>query len=464
MKKTYLLLLGLLVFTICNAQYVTLYTPNGSPIETFVRDELSNENINRITEEYRTAFSDAEVLAPASNTYNCHSYAWNLSAGGTQYVWMNQSKDNSQPNIQQYWSDESYIETTEVNAEKIFYYSGDHSAIKASSSYPGKYQSKWGSAPLMRHNPTDVPSLYSANYRKYYASSISQVNISGTDLICTSNSTFSLNNLPPNTSVLWTSSSNISFPSGNTGSSVSARASSSTASGSGWLEATLTTSNGSVTLPRKDVWVGVPKHLYMHQTFENNYDAVCAGKTVGIKIVSSSELMYNNIDEFTWDMGNWSSYFFTHGSSTNKSSAWFNLASSAPGSYNVLHVTASNTCGDSYPVSMGYYVSSCGSGWYMQTSPNPANAYAEINFYNENEISKYQKSSPTMLSVPLNEQTQELGEYEIQIWHQQKGLVKKIKSRDKKLQIKTNNLDEELYFLHVIINGQVYKQKLKVER
>ena len=100
----------------------------------------------------------------------------------------------------------------------------------------------------------------------------------------------------------------------------------------------------------------------------------------------------------------------------------------------------------------------------MNILPNPANAYAEINFYNENEISEYQKSSPTMISINLDEQTQKLGEYEIQIWHERKGLVKKLNSKDKKLQIPTNNLEEGLYFLHVIINGKVYKQQLRVKR
>ena len=69
-----------------------------------------------------------------------------------------------------------------------------------------------------------------------------------------------------------------------------------------------------------------------------------------------------------------------------------------------------------------------------------------------------------MVNIPLNEQTQEQGEYEIQIWGERKGLVKKIKSKDKKLQIPTNNLEEGLYFLHVIINGKVYKQQLRVKR
>ena len=63
MKKIYLLLLGLLVFTICNAQYVTLYTPNGSPVETFVNAEYTNEQINSVTDEYRSAFPNADVIS-----------------------------------------------------------------------------------------------------------------------------------------------------------------------------------------------------------------------------------------------------------------------------------------------------------------------------------------------------------------------------------------------------------------
>jgi hypothetical protein len=65
------------------------------------------------------------VLANASITYNCHSFAWNLMEGGS-LCWLDQL-----PDLHKYWDDGSYIETTESSAKKIFYYNGDHSAVKS---------------------------------------------------------------------------------------------------------------------------------------------------------------------------------------------------------------------------------------------------------------------------------------------------------------------------------------------
>ncbi len=120
MKKIHLFLAGIFVFTICNAQYVTLYTPKGSPIQTFIRSEGSTEWITLTTNEYKAAYGEENVLAPASQRYNCHAYAWDRSEGGTQIVWLNQYDDYGNPNVWKYWTDNSYEETTESNAEKIF--------------------------------------------------------------------------------------------------------------------------------------------------------------------------------------------------------------------------------------------------------------------------------------------------------------------------------------------------------
>ena len=90
--------------------------------------------------------------------------------------------------------------------------------------------------------------------------------ISGSGTICSSTSTYSINDLPPGTSVTWNSSSNIIFLSGNTGSSVNARAYSSTSSGAGWIEATINGVCGNVTLPRKEVWVGIPSFTLLGET------------------------------------------------------------------------------------------------------------------------------------------------------------------------------------------------------
>jgi hypothetical protein len=124
---------------------------------------MSPEEIIYYTNECATYYPEAEILANASATYNCHSYAWNMTEeGGGTICWLNQD-----PDLHLYWDDGSYEETTEANAVKFFYYTGDHSAVK-STSHAGKYESKWGSFPLVRHSPTYGPEDYNMQYRKYY--------------------------------------------------------------------------------------------------------------------------------------------------------------------------------------------------------------------------------------------------------------------------------------------------------
>ena len=160
--KTKLIIFFLLsAMGLCNAQTVYLYTPNGSQVRAFINSEMSSSDIAYYTKECATLYPNAEILANASSTYNCHSYAWNMTEGGT-VCWLNQS-----PDLHLYWDDGSYEVTTEANAEKIFYYNDDHSAVK-STTYAGKYESKWGSYPLVRHSPEYGPSIYNMQYRRYY--------------------------------------------------------------------------------------------------------------------------------------------------------------------------------------------------------------------------------------------------------------------------------------------------------
>jgi len=273
--------------------------------------------------------------------------------------------------------------------------------------------------------------------------------IEGSNLVCSYSSTYIINNLPTGTTVTWTSSSNIIFPSGNTGSSISAKAYSSTSSGSGWIEATINNGCGGVTLPRKEVWVGKPSFTLFGTT------SLDVGAP-GIVLVD-----YSSGDHFSQGIQN-SDWSFTGPLDNIEGDAMkaHYRASRREGGIGFIYSTQTNQCG-SYENRLFFEVEE---PLFMLASPNPANEYTELNFYSANEITEYQKSSPVMISVPVAEQSNGIGEYEIQIWHERKGLVKQMKSKSKKLQIPTNNLDEGIYFLHVIVNGKVHKQQLKVQR
>jgi hypothetical protein len=94
---------------------------------------------------------------------------------GGSACWLDQN-----PDLHWYWDDNSYQITSSGEESKIFYYNGDHSAVRSSVS--GMYESKWGSAPLMRHAPSYGPSTYNMQYRRYYKRT--PPFISGPDYLC----------------------------------------------------------------------------------------------------------------------------------------------------------------------------------------------------------------------------------------------------------------------------------------
>ena len=207
MKKTILLyilpLLSNLSSVAQNDVYMTLYTPNGSEVRTLFREnELTEEEIRFQNEYALSSFPNAELLENSSRIYNCHSYAWDYSEGGIK-TWLVQDLKNNEENLSKYWTDGSYTQTTENDAEKIFYFDGDHSAV-VSKTHAGKYESKWGGGPLVRHEPDYVPEIYVPTSKRFYKKSDESrpLYIAGTYFVCES-AKYKINNLPSGASVSW---------------------------------------------------------------------------------------------------------------------------------------------------------------------------------------------------------------------------------------------------------------------
>jgi hypothetical protein len=146
-----------------NAQYITVYTRFGEGVQGILRsEELTANEVQILDSTYTTNFPNATFLDHSSTTYNCHSFAWNMTNGGTT-CWINAGTNNS--NISKYWTGDYYVSCSSSSAVKIHYYNSDHSAI--TSSVSGMYESKWGSAPLMRHAPAYGPYINMGN-RNYF--------------------------------------------------------------------------------------------------------------------------------------------------------------------------------------------------------------------------------------------------------------------------------------------------------
>lgn len=85
-----------------------------------------------------------------------------------------------------------------------------------------------------------------------------QVTITGSDLVCYSNTTFTAGNIPTGSTMDgWSTSSNLSVQSGEGTLSPVIKAASSGSIGSGWAQINFT-SNGYTSGARKEVWVGAP--------------------------------------------------------------------------------------------------------------------------------------------------------------------------------------------------------------
>ncbi len=147
-------------------QQTTVYTCRTTPVEAYIMPEMSIWQMWDATSQVQTLFPNAQILDGPSATYNCHAYAYHLTEGNSNRVWINHHDASYIPNsnIQKYWNDCLQVTSNPAAAVKI-YYTGDHSAVASGN---GLYTSKWGRWPLMRHAPDYVPANYNPNSRVYY--------------------------------------------------------------------------------------------------------------------------------------------------------------------------------------------------------------------------------------------------------------------------------------------------------
>jgi hypothetical protein len=256
-KKEFIILslwLLLLCGVFITADYlVIIRTPNNSIVpDTYVLDEMSSYDIIMGNNYVEDNYPLAERISDASRRYNCHGYAWHLSEGGS-YVWIGLETTTAEDI---YWTDCSYVETSESLATKVRY-SDNHSAITTST--PNYYISKWGRLPLVRHHRTYVPPGYGVPYKFYIRFDPYDIfDIPGPTTLCsTSTQTYTLSGIPSSISITWSKSSNLNYVSGQGTTSYSVRAASSTANTSAWVKATLSTSCSSRVIT-KNLWIGGP--------------------------------------------------------------------------------------------------------------------------------------------------------------------------------------------------------------
>ncbi len=358
-----------------------------------------------------------------------------MASGGTYVYWMNQYKADYSPNIHNYWADGSYIEIcNELATARVFYYSGDHSAV-IPSAVSGVYDSKWGETILVRHSPTNVPPGYIGSNRKYYAST----GISGsTSLLCSGTRTLSVVDIPGATYTWSVSTHLLSIVSGQGTNQITVQRNGSSF-GQGWVEVEISTpcSSGSEKSARFQFQVGgnEPQIYDVPST-------VCAGGTYFAYGSPSFDGVYH------WDVPG-GTIISGQGTATIQF-AVDNLVPPNTSSTVGITLTVTGECGTPVVKGISVPVIDCsGGGTTWMVYPNPANEALTVTVGNEAE-----RSSVTDKSI--------LPVFRAVLYDNTGRQLRQSESKEGKVEFETRQLPEGTYFLHIHHNGEVEKRQVVI--
>ncbi len=207
--------------------------------------------------------------------------------------------------------------------------------------------SSWGEFPK-DSKPTIYTRLF--NYRAWIAGVLPLPDITGSNLLCNTNSIYTLQNGTGN--ITWTSSSNIQIVSSNN-TSATVRASNATTSGNGWLLAT--SSDGYEHIERINVNKNAGQtsmSLSVYSSSSSNIDITVNG--------GSGETPYS------WYINN-----AFHSTTTSRTLGLYYTANSIR-----IEVRNDNVCGTG--IHHAFFTGNIPGRYYYRVSPNPATNYLKI--------------------------------------------------------------------------------------
>ena len=255
--------------------------------------------------------------------------------------------------------------------------------------------------------------------------------ISSPDVICYGGSTVSIANVP-NTTITW-SGTNVSFPNGNTGTSVTVRATSSTTSASGTITASFTVDGVTKTVS-KTVWVGPPSISYISgpNSTPNNQWATYNAQPVSTLSAPT---------DYSWTLNPLNSnVVYDYGATAD-------IAFYSTGTYQLI-VQAQNTCPGygPYTVLNGIEVYD---SYGLLISPNPTSGVTTL----------------TVESASQEKAVDEIIEWELEVYTQNQILKeKKTKLKGNSTAINTAGWLEGVYVVRVKYGKEVLQAKLVVTK
>jgi hypothetical protein len=247
--------------------------------------------------------------------------------------------------------------------------------------------------------------------------------ISGSSTVCSSNSTYTIQNRPSGSTIVWTQSINLVYVSGQGTNNYTVKANSSSTSGLGWVRANV---NG--TLFEKTFWIGKP-------SFYLTGDTELETGLMGIAEINYNYSTSQGITSYVWAKSG-AIASITGGPAIAKYKAGY-----VPGS-GTVDLTMTNQCGSTFK----YFIVTV-TGGYLIVYPNPVNN--ELNI----EIKSDESSQ---FKLPENA--------EIQLYDKMMG-VKKIKRFDgASTTINVSDLKSDYYILKVILGDKIYEEKVIISR
>lgn len=461
MKKfIYILLIQLISVGI----YAQAYTPFGTSIDGFILPEASSPDLALWESQganWVKAHGNGQVIktSNATQTYNCHSFAWNMSEGGNT-MWINlynyQNEVSYSPtnpsitppgpsNISNYWTDGSYIEVSESQATKVWFgscwiWNGtlgrwqnncDHSAIRLSTDL---YESKWGAWPRYRHPVDKCP--YNINNRRYFKFSLT---ISGSSQIC-DEATYTIENfdeLPPGATVQWSANNDNLIL-------VSAQSNTATfkknGNGESIIQNDIIIGTTNLTL-QHFVWSGVPP-IPIDIVGPGNFDRLAPNTQYHFTVVTNNS---SPDDYIEWNVkrGN---IVYGQGS---KSVSVVTDNITGIGSFSIS-AKVRNSCGWGLSYKKAGLID--GGLGPFSLYPNPTTDIVTVELEEEQPVEAGFSTQRTAMASST-------GSYEIQLWSAS-AMLRQYTTDQPVYQMSLNGLPAGIYFVRVIKDGQTNTKKL----
>jgi hypothetical protein len=289
--------------------------------------------------------------------------------------------------------------------------------------------------------------------------------ISGVSPVCYSGSTFTLTNMPANSTVVWSQSSNLTTVSGQGTTNYSVRANSTSTMGAGWVEALITTACGNPPPLRYNIWVGRPPADINTLIWTGTRGVNPVSTNPGVTYVFRVDQVPNT-SSYTWVLP--SGFSVYGGSNTTTGTTIYITTSTTPGNY-TLHCQANNACGSSWTNSLTINNGTGGGGndcppgvsppckpggpIPLRVYPNPASSSLMIEEDLIDAEGIFEQSNDSF----------EIVEFRIQLLDKSGMLMRSGQSQNGKLEINTKDLPNGFYILRIMTPSGIEHRQINIK-